>query len=191
MTTTAIAATPERHYPLTQDGDPDFPAFTDQECADFWNEADAKERMALDLFRGYKTAAKNELERRIRERRQANPKAIGVPHRALKIEMIDEYGKYEFEEALLPQLQAELAEDEFEKIAKFVPLFQAEPVPEHWEIRPTASGTVKALIERYDGTTLGDLLLSFMSRKKTGEKLVIEARKSSEKKNVTPINGAA
>lgn len=186
---TIVATTPQG-FPIGEDGEISLEAMTLEQKADFWAFCDAEQRKANDYFGGYKKAASTALEADIRARREANPDAKAIPHKTLIVEMQDEYTRYQFNEELLADIAQLLPDDEFAKIAKLVPEFTPDPIPAHWEIKTTASATVKSLAAKYHGTLAGDMLKKFMRRDKTGESLVIQYRKGSVQA-VTPLEKAS
>lgn len=186
------ARTSPEGYPLNEDGEFDLTAMAPKQLADFWLFMDAKERAAKEIIGGYKTAARTRIEAVIRERRAANPKAVEIPHAALLIAMKDDWTPYTYDKKpeTIEAVKAILPEDDFAKIATWKPEFVPEPVPAHWEIKPTAHATVNAYIEKWDGTPEGDLLKRFMTRTRTGESLRIEWRKPP-RKDVSPSGDAS
>jgi hypothetical protein len=150
---------------------------TDEELINIVASAEEERRHMVAMLGDIAKAGKTELERRIKERRVANPTAKAIPHAQFKIELEEEFSPYTCDVELLAQAKVLLPDDEGAKILKHVSE-QVTIVPAHDE--PGSIASIKSLRDRYAGTAVGELLEQAIRRERTGERLLFELRKGAK-----------
>jgi len=116
---------------------------------------------------------KNEIARRLRERRAAEPAAthtIAIPHQHVKCELEAQYGPYAFDIGKL-QLAGEALPDA--ERAKLVTRMQEQIVIVPASTHPGNPQSILALQRKYAGSEVGDLLKEATSRPRLEDRLTI------------------